>query len=88
MTPILQSANETVLFQAAVEGMGIAIMPHIAARSHLAEGRLELLLPDLPAPTVGLSAIYPDRSYLPAKTRSFLDFLAGPEGFGGPFGAA
>ncbi|QLQ20075.1 MAG: LysR family transcriptional regulator [Exiguobacterium profundum] len=87
MTPVLQSANETVLFQAALAGMGIAIMPHLAVRSHLAEGRLEQLLPDLPSPTVGLSAIYPDRSYLPAKTRSFLDFLAGPEGFGGQLGA-
>lgn len=87
MTPVLQSANETVLFQAALEGMGIAIMPHIAARAHLQEGRLEHILPDLPAPTVPLSAIYPDRSYLPAKTRSFLDFLAGPAGFGGPLGA-
>jgi DNA-binding transcriptional LysR family regulator len=84
---VLQSANETILFQAALQGMGIAIMPHPAARSHLAEGRLEQLLPDLPAPSVSLSAIYPDRSYLPAKTRSFLDFLAGAEGFGGPLGA-
>jgi DNA-binding transcriptional LysR family regulator len=84
MTPVLQSANETVLFQAALEGMGIAIMPHLVARAHLAAGRLERILPDQPAPTVALSAIYPDRSYLPAKTRSFLDFLAGPEGFGGP----
>jgi len=83
MIPVLQSANETVLFQAALEGMGVAIMPHLVARAHLAEGRLVQLLPDHPAPVVGLSAIYPDRSYLPAKTRSFLDFLAGPEGFGG-----
>lgn len=87
MTPVLQSANETILFQAALQGMGIAIMPHLVARAHLAAGRLELILPDLPAPTVPLSAIYPDRSYLPAKTRSLLDFLAGPEGFGGPLGA-
>lgn len=81
MTPILQSANETLLFQAALEGMGIAIMPHPVCRAHLTEGRLERLLPDIPAPKVALSAIYPDRSYLPAKTRSFLDFLAGPDGF-------
>lgn len=83
MTPVLQSANETVLFQAALEGMGIAIMPHLIARAHLSDGRLEQVLPDLPGPTVSLSAVYPDRSYLPAKTRSFLDFLAGPQGFGG-----
>lgn len=88
MIPVLQSANETVLFQAALEGMGIAIMPQLVAQSHLAEGRLEQLLPDLLTPKVRLSAIYPDRSYLPAKTRSFLDFLAGPEGFGGQFGAS
>ena len=88
MTPVLQSANETVLFQAALEGMGIAIMPHMVARAHLAEGRLETVLPDLTSPIVPLSAIYPARSYLPAKTRSFLDFLAGPDGFGGPLGAA
>jgi DNA-binding transcriptional LysR family regulator len=87
MTPVMQSANETVLFQAALEGMGIAIMPHVAARAPVADGRLELLLPDIPAPTVALSAIYPDRSYLPAKTRTFLDVLAGAEGFGGPLGA-
>ena len=82
MTPVLQSAHEAVLFQAALEGMGIAIMPHPVAQPHLAAGRLERVLPDLPAPTVALSAIYPDRSYLPAKTRSFLDMLAGPRGFG------
>lgn len=87
MTPVLQSANETVLFQAALEGMGIAIMPQLVAQNHLAEGRLEQLLPDLLTPKVRLSAIYPDRSYLPAKTRSFLDFLASPEGFGGQLGA-
>lgn len=87
MVPVMQSANETVLFQAALEGMGIAIMPYLIARPHLATGALERLLPHLPAPSVGLAAIYPDRSYLPAKTRSFLDFLAGPDGFGGLLGA-
>lgn len=86
MTPVLQSANETLLFQAALEGVGIAIMPHPVARAHVSSGRLERLLPDLPAPRVALSAIYPDRSYLPAKTRSFLDFLTGPEGLGAAFG--
>lgn len=81
MSPVLQSANETLLFLAALEGMGLAIMPELVARGYLAAGRLERVLPDLPPPTVALSAVYPDRSYLPAKTRSFLDFLVGPDGF-------
>lgn len=80
MTPVIQSTNETLLFQAALEGMGIAIMPHPVAQPHLQNGKLEHLLPDIPAPMVALSAIYPNRSYLAAKTRSFLDFLAGPDG--------
>ena len=29
-----------------------------------------------------IEARVPDRSYLPAKVRSFLDFLAGPNGLG------
>lgn len=82
MTPVLQSANETLLFLAALEGAGLAIMPDVVAQSHLTAGRLERVLPELPSPSIGLSAVYPDRSYLPAKTRSFLDFLAGPDGFG------
>jgi hypothetical protein len=28
-----------------------------------------------------MNAVYPDRHYLPAKVRSFLDFLVGPKGF-------
>lgn len=87
MTPVIQSANETLLFQAAIEGLGVVIMPHPVTRAHILEGRLERVLPHYPAPVVGLSAIYPDRSYLPAKTRTFLDFMAGPDGFGGALGA-
>lgn len=80
MMPVIQSANESLLFQAALEGIGVAIMPHPVAQPHLQDGKLERLLPGLSAPTVTLSAIYPNRSYLAAKTRSFLDFLAGPDG--------
>lgn len=80
MNTVLQSINETLLFEAALEGMGITIMPHFVANAYLATGQLEQVLPKFPAPILGLSAIYPDRSFLPAKTRSFLDFLAGRDG--------
>ena len=86
MTPVIQSANEALLFQAALEGMGVAIMPHPVARNHLLSSALERLLPDQIGPEVTLSAIYPNRSFLAAKTRSFLDFLAGPNGLHSDFG--
>lgn len=80
LSPVMQSANETLLHLAALEAMGIAIMPDVLVADDLASGRLERLLPDLSAPRVPLYALYPDRSYLPAKVRGLMDFLTGPEG--------
>lgn len=80
-TPVLESGNETLIHMAAREGMGYAFLPHWLAADDIASGLLEPVLPDQTWPKVPLYAIYPDRSYLPAKVRSFLDFLAGPKGF-------
>jgi len=79
---VLKSGNETLIHLAACEGMGYAFLPHWLAKDDLAEGILEAVLPEAAWPQVPLYAIYPDRSYLPAKVRSFLDFLAGPNGLG------
>lgn len=73
--PVMMSGNESFLMFAACEGMGFSFMPHWLADEEIAAGRLESLLPDVPPPVVPLFAVYPDRSYLPAKLRSFLDFL-------------
>lgn len=78
--PVLQSGNETLLLLAAREAMGFAFMPTWLVREHLLSGELETVLPELISPASPLYAIYPERSYLPAKVRSFLDFLAGPSG--------
>lgn len=82
VTPVLQSGNETLIHLAALEGMGLAILPHWLAADDLAKGLLEPVLQNITWPKVPLHAIYPDRSYLPAKVRSFLDFLAGQNGLG------
>lgn len=79
-TLVLKSGNETLLHFAAREGMGFAFLPHWIVADDIAQGLLEPVLPDKAWPNVPLHAIYPDRSYLPAKVRSFLDYLAGPEG--------
>jgi DNA-binding transcriptional LysR family regulator len=79
---IMQSENETLLLLAACEGMGFVFLPHWLVNDYITDGRLELVLPDTLCPTTPLYAIYPDRNYLPAKVRSFLDFLSGPNGFG------
>ncbi|WP_137157681.1 LysR family transcriptional regulator [Rhizobium sp. FKL33] len=73
--PAMLSGNESLLMFAAREGLGFTFMPHWVVDEELAAGRLEHVLPDLAKPVAPLFAVYPDRSYLPAKVRSFLDFL-------------
>ncbi|SFQ98174.1 DNA-binding transcriptional regulator, LysR family [Poseidonocella sedimentorum] len=81
LRPILVSSDENILHQAAVAGMGFAMLPNWSAQNDVKDGRLETVLPGIAWPKLHIQAIYPDRSYLPAKVRSFLDFLAGPDGF-------
>lgn len=83
LTPVLLSGNESLLYLAAREGLGLSMMPHWLVQEDLALGRLEAALGQELWPEVTLHAVYPNRSYLPAKTRSFLDYLTGPHGIGG-----
>lgn len=83
LTPVLLSGNETLLYLAAREGLGLSMMPHWLVHEDLSAGRLDAALPEALWPAVTLHAVYPNRSYLPAKTRCFLDFLTGPHGIGG-----
>ncbi len=80
LRPVMVSGNEDILHHAAIAGMGFGMLPNWATRDDLASGRLEVVLPGFPWPKLPIQAIYADRSYMPAKVRSFLDFLAGPEG--------
>lgn len=81
--PVLLSGNETLLHLAVREGMGLAFMPLWLVAEDLATGRLEAVLPPELWPRLTLHAVYPNRSYLPAKVRTFLDFLTGPDSIGG-----
>ena len=65
---------------AALAGLGIAGVGHVHVRHLLAQGRLQIVLPDFRfVDESGLSqifAVYPDRKFLPAKVRVFLDFVS------------
>lgn len=78
--PVLVSDNENLLHLSALSGMGYAMLPNWITRDDLASNRLEIVLPEVSWPKLHINAIYADRSYLPAKVRSFLDFLVSPEG--------
>jgi DNA-binding transcriptional LysR family regulator len=65
------------LHSACLEGLGIARLPEFLVGQDLADGRLVPILEHSRA--VSDSAIYavrPPGSFVPAKTRAFIDFLA------------
>jgi DNA-binding transcriptional LysR family regulator len=75
VNPIIQSEDETFLLLLAIEGAGATILPNCLTEQFIREKKLVRVLPDIINPKVQLSALYPDRNYLPAKTRSFIDYL-------------
>lgn len=78
LQPVLQSNNETLLHAAALDGMGIAMLPSWQTAADLAAGRLERVLPDYGLQPITVFAVYTSRRYLSSKVRTFVDFIAEP----------
>jgi DNA-binding transcriptional LysR family regulator len=76
VTPILQSNSETLLHEAALQGMGLVFLPQLMIRDDVLAGRLEILLPDYQLGNAELCGVYRSRSFLSSKVRTFLDFLS------------
>ena len=62
--------------RAARAGLGVAIIPDFIARPFIQSGDLVTLFDDYISKDRGIYAVYPHRRYLPAKVRSFVDFLS------------
>lgn len=69
------SNNGDVLAEAAMQGLGIALLPDFIVEESLADGRLVKVLADHERAPLTLFAMYPSRQHVPAKTRSFLEYL-------------
>lgn len=61
----------------ALAGAGIARIPDFEIGPDIAEGRLVALLEDFSSPQIAAYAVYPQGRFVPAKTRAFVDHLAG-----------
>lgn len=71
----LHANNGDILAQAAVAGMGIALLPDFIVERAVADGRLVPVLCDWEAPAITVNAVYPSSRRVPMKTRAFIDFL-------------
>ena len=78
----LHGNNGDILMNAAIEGLGVILLPTFLVHEALRSRRLVRILPGWQADELGVFAVYPHRKFLPPKVRSFIDFLAerfGPE---------
>jgi len=73
--------NSEALLEALREGVGIGRLPTFVAGPDLKVGNLVRILESYHMPDHTFYAVFPERQYLPAKVRAFLDFAI--EYFGG-----
>ncbi len=76
-----QVNNSEALLEALREGVGVGRLPTFVAGPDLKTGRLVKLFESYCIPEFTIYAVFPERQYLPAKVRAFLDFAI--EYFGG-----
>ncbi|MPQ55716.1 LysR family transcriptional regulator [Duganella sp. FT27W] len=70
------TSEAAIVVRAAVNGHGITLLPHFAAASLIADGKLAHLLPEVEPDILGVYAIYLSRRHMPAAMRVLIDFLA------------
>lgn len=75
ITPRLSTNNGEVLMQAALQGMGISLLPRFLVQSAIDSGQLQVLFDDYTPAPFGLYAVRPSRSYTPARVRVFIDYM-------------
>ncbi|GHA44292.1 LysR family transcriptional regulator [Amylibacter ulvae] len=71
----LRFDSAAALHEAALCGMGVALLPKILLKDDLASGRLIMVLPNVVHDEVPLAALYPHKKYLEPKVRSFIDMV-------------
>lgn len=70
------SANDTITLQQAVlAGGGIALLPTYLVNTDIAQGAMQVILPEWGVPTMTIYALFPSRRHLSPAVRSLLDFL-------------
>ncbi len=69
------SNNGDVLATAAMEGLGISLLPEFIVEDAIADGRLVRILAERERSPLTLSVLYPSRQHLPAKTRLFIEYM-------------
>ncbi|MCE9994285.1 LysR family transcriptional regulator [Enterobacter asburiae] len=73
--PRLYADGAQALMAFARAGGGVALLPEWLVRPALDAGELVALLPEYAFAEQGIYAVYPDALHVPAKVRTFIDFM-------------
>ena len=73
--PRLVSNDQEVMREAALAGVGVAMLPVHHCIGDIRSGSLMRLLPDWTSPETQTFAVYPSTRHLSPKVKTFLDFL-------------
>ncbi|WP_444885071.1 LysR family transcriptional regulator [Microbulbifer sp. PSTR4-B] len=76
-----QVNNSEALREAILQGLGIGRLPTFVAGADIKSGLLVPLFEEYQMPAKTIYAVFPERQYMPAKVRAFIDFAI--EYFGG-----
>ncbi len=68
--------NGEAMRDAAIAGLGLAVLPMFLAAAPLRDGRLVAALPSETPPLYAIHAVYPPTRHVSAKVRGFVDHLA------------
>ncbi|MGB5517361.1 MAG: substrate binding domain-containing protein [Gammaproteobacteria bacterium] len=71
----LSTNNGDVLKEAAIQGLGIAMIPTFIVEDALDDGRLRTILADYCPRPFGLYAVRPSRHFTPARVSVLIDYL-------------
>lgn len=74
--PRLICGDFAVMLEAARRGIGAAMLPELVCAQAVANGELEVLLPEWSAPEGTMHFVYPSRRGLLPAVRAFVDYLA------------
>ncbi len=76
VSPIIISENEILLKLAAVEGIGIVLLPDMIVQNEISDGKLKRILQNEINVNVPMYIVYSNRHLLQTKIRAFIDFLS------------
>ena len=74
LSPFRVDSGEMAM-QAALKGIGFAILSAQACEPYIRSGQLEVIELELAPAPLEIALLYQERSFLPARSRAFIDFL-------------